>query len=129
MADEKSSGSWGSSVVVLAFAAVSAVYVAWQQPTRTSTRPTEPEYPAHQLTTRQDLDARLWEDPFAAVMRDIDAKRLPASSASGGHTGVGYDHHGERTLVLGVTLPGASYPEVAETRRRLRYAVLSALHV
>ena len=114
---------------MLAFAAVSAVYVAWQQPRLTSTRPTEPEYPAHQLTTRQDLDARLWEDPFAAVMRDIDAKRLRAPSASGGHAGVGYDHHGERTLVLGVTLPGASYPEVAETRRRLRYAVLSALHV
>jgi hypothetical protein len=31
--------------------------------------------------------------------------------------------------VLGVTLPGAPYPELAETRRRLRYAVLSALHV
>jgi hypothetical protein len=98
-------------------------------PPLTSTRPTEPEYPAHQLATPQDLDARLWEDPIGAVMRDIDAKRLRDPPDNGGHTGVGFDHHGNRTLVLGVTLPGASYPEVAETRRRLRYAVLSALHV
>ena len=32
------------------------------------------------------------------------------------------------TLALGVTLPGGPYPEAAETRRRLRYAVLAALH-
>ena len=29
---------------------------------------------------------------------------------------------------IGATLPGAPYPEAAETRRRLRYAILAALH-
>jgi hypothetical protein len=145
MADEKPSGAWGSSFVVLAFAAVSAVYVAVQQPPLVSTRPPEPEYPAHELKSAQDVDARLWEDPFAAVTRDIDAKRWPNSfdtvihaietkgsrdpQASCVHAKTGSDRLGENTLAVGVTLPGASYPEVAETRRRLRYAVLSALHV
>jgi hypothetical protein len=35
----------------------------------------------------------------------------------------------ERTPLIGVDLPGDPYPEAVETRRRLRYAVLSALHV
>ena len=42
MADEKSSGAWGSSFVVLAFAAVSALYVAHQTSPLVSARPTEP---------------------------------------------------------------------------------------
>ena len=32
-------------------------------------------------------------------------------------------------LTIAVTLPGAPYPEIAEARRRLRYAVVAALHV
>jgi hypothetical protein len=128
MADEKTTGAWGSSLVVVAFAAVSAVYVAWQPAPLVSSRPSEIGYP-HELLSRQDIDARLWEDPIAAVMRDIETRRSRAPSASGDHTKTGFDHPHETTLVLGVTLPGASYPEVAETRRRLRYAVLSALHV
>ena len=60
MADDKSSGSWGSSVVVLAFAAVSAAYVAFQQPALVSTRPNEPEYQVHyRKGLAQDVEARL----------------------------------------------------------------------
>ena len=111
---------------MVAFAAVSAVYVAWQPAPLVSSRPTDPAYPAHQLTARQDLDARLWQDPFTAVTRDLDEEsvRDPEDSR------LGFDEpQTDKTLVLAVTLPGAPYPEVAETRRRLRYAVLSALHV
>ncbi len=131
MADEKPSGAWGSSFVVLAFAAVSAAYVAWQPPALLSTRPTEPEYAVHDLNgMRQDIDARLWQDPLGAVIRDIDDRSARNSTASDvAHDEAGFDHQREATLVLGVTLPGASYPEVVETRRRLRYAVLAALHV
>lgn len=50
MADDKSSGSWGSSFVVVAFAAVSALYVAWQRPPLISTRPTDPQYHAYKST-------------------------------------------------------------------------------
>src|SRR5215469_3204791 len=76
MADEKSSGSWGSSVVVLAFAAVSAGYVAFQQPALVSIRPTDPEYQVADLKgIAQDVDARLWQDPFDAVMRDVADRR------------------------------------------------------
>ena len=82
MADDQPSGAWGSSFVILAFAAVSAAYVAWQHTPLVSSRPTEPEYPAHELRSAQDIDARLWEDPFAAVTRDAKAKRWPETFAA-----------------------------------------------
>jgi hypothetical protein len=129
MADEKPTGAWGSSLVVVAFAAVTAFYVGWQQKALVSSRPSEIEYPAHELRSGQNVDARLWEDPIGAVMRDVEAQRGRAPAAPGGHGTPGFEDWPDTTLVLGVTLPGASYPEVAETRRRLRYAVLSALHV
>jgi hypothetical protein len=126
MADEKSSGSWGGSFAVLAFAAVSAVYVAWQQPPLVSTRPNEPQYDAYKIPAYQDIDARLWQDPFNAVTRDLQQRRA-AHFSSGDHS-IAHFPQGCNTLALGVTLPGGSYPETAETRRRLRYAVLAALH-
>ena len=110
MADEKPTGAWGEQLAVVAFAAVSAFYVAWQQAPLVSSRPSEIEYPAHELQSAQDVDARLWEDPFAAVMRDVDARRWRAPAARGDHGTAGFEHKDETTLVLGVTLPGASYP-------------------
>jgi hypothetical protein len=123
MADEKSSGSWGSSVVVLAFAAVSAAYMTFQQPALVSTRPTEPEYQGHAIKAGQDIDARLWQDPFDAVFRNIEAgpDRTP-------RPGNPYLSGTPEDLAIAVTLPGTPYPEIAETRRRLRYAALAALH-
>jgi hypothetical protein len=130
MADDKSSGGWGSGFIVLAFAAVSALYVAHQKPPLVSTRPSNIESQLDDLRgLRQDIDARLWQDPFGAVERGIASKRKSDQPGnSGGHALQGFGCPKD-TLVLGVTLPGAPYPEVAETRRRLRYAVLSALHV
>jgi hypothetical protein len=131
MADDKSSGGWGSGFIVLAFAAVSALYVAHQKPPLVSTRPTNIEAHLDDLRgLRQDIDARLWQDPFGAVERDAgNIHRRDRLGNSGGHATLGFAYPAKETLVLGVTLPGAPYPEVEETRRRLRYAVLSALHV
>jgi hypothetical protein len=130
MADDKYSGGWGSGFIVLAFAAVSALYVAHQKPPLVSNRPTNIESEAETPGLRQDIAARLWQDPFGAVERDIDNKlKRERQSSAGAHATLGFGDLAGETLVLGVTVPGAPYPEVAETRRRLRYAVLSALHV
>jgi hypothetical protein len=131
MADEKQSGSWGGSFVVVAFAAVSALYVGWQRPPLVSSRPNDVQYDAYKISAYQDIDARLWQDPFNAVTQYLQQQHEAGlADADGNH-----DHSIATrfpdncdTLALGVTLPGAPYPEAAETRRRLRYAVLAALH-
>jgi hypothetical protein len=138
MADEKSSGAWGSSFVVLAFAAVSAAYMTFQQPALISTRPSEPEYQGHSIKAGQDIDARLWQDPFDAVFRNIEAgpdraQRLGNSYLSDTPEDLAaavtpYLSGTPEDLAVAVTLPGTPYPEIAETRRRLRYAMLTALH-
>jgi hypothetical protein len=49
MADDKSSGGWGGGFIVLAFAAVSALYVAHQKPPLVSSRPSNIESQADDL--------------------------------------------------------------------------------
>ncbi len=125
MADEKPSGAWGSSFVVLALAAVSALYVVLEPPPLVSLRPTDRQYDVHDIKgTLQDVDARLWQDPFAAVTQAAQQRPDPNDH----HAITKYTPPEGKTLLIGATLPGAPYPEAAETRRRLRYAILAALH-
>lgn len=130
MADDKSSGAWSGSIVVAGIAAVSALYVAFQHQDLISTRPLETEYQGHQITAGQDIDARLWQDPFDAVARDVEPGGAPATLPGNKDLQDVDDvlHGRSDDLAIVVTLSGAPYPEIAETRRRLRYAVLSALH-
>ena len=92
-----------------------------------------------QASNVQDVDARLWEDPFDAVHRH----RREASKASEGKkatdgkvSGLLEQKNGqlrpsdERPVaVLAAMVFGGPYPEDAEHRRRMRYATLSALKV
>ncbi|WP_262965591.1 hypothetical protein [Methylobacter psychrophilus] len=116
------------------------------QDERPSTRPLQIRYAA-----AQDVDARLWQDPFAAV--DSASEEMPAEKvvivASPDKKTLRLDTvkqvtsplshspaqiykgkkfvRGEAITILAVTLPGDSYQEAAEQRMRRRYAVLSAL--
>jgi hypothetical protein len=137
MADDKQSGPGlgGNSVVLLLAAAASAVYMGWRSPPLFSTRPTEPDYEISQTESEQDVDARLWQDPFAAVQRALEDKRNGNLDPREGHCLANFQEVvkkrdlSEQVLLVGVDLPGDPYPEAVETRRRLRYAVLSSLHV
>lgn len=116
------------------------------QDERPSTRPLQIRYAA-----AQDVDARLWQDPFAAVdsaseetpaekvviMANSDNKmlrldaikqvtRLSSHSLDQIYKGKKFVP-GEEITILAVTLPGDSYQEAAEQRMRRRYGVLSAL--
>jgi hypothetical protein len=83
----------------------------------------------------QKMAARLWQDPFETFrhLTNGDAR----ASSPGGRSEAGSDEPGllPKTLtihtnpvaILGVMLEGAPYPEDAEVRRRLRYAVEVAL--
>lgn len=135
MADDKQSGPGlgGNSIILLVAAAASAVYMGWRSPPLFSTRPTEPNHEISQASSTQDIDARLWQDPFTAVTRGIEDKRNTKVKPEDGHRiadfikSLGYEGKAPETLLIGVDLPGDPYPEAVETRRRLRYAVLSAL--
>jgi hypothetical protein len=133
MADDKQSGPGlgGSSILVLLAAAASAVYVGWRGVPLVSIRPTEPPFEISQTKGAQDIEARLWQDPFAAVERWIEDRQDQKLDPDAGHSFEDVSKHWrpKPTLFIGVDLPGDPYPEAVETRRRLRYAVLSALHV
>jgi hypothetical protein len=94
-------------------------------------RPANPERVTFETTGRQDVEARLWQDPFAAVERH---RKLPGGSqpatphvASRLHGEILRCRDGHRLIFLAVTVPGGSFAEAAESRRRTRFALISAL--
>lgn len=95
-----------------------------------------PGNPARSVqATLQDIDARLWEDPFAAVNRARLAAEGDAARA-GTHTLDGLCRvlgapgpRPRRVLVLGVLLSSSPYADGEEARSRVRYALQSAFSV
>jgi hypothetical protein len=93
---------------------------------------TEASFP--ERAAPQTIDARLWQDPFAAVAKRLDklgkrdleqqCQKKPSDDSACNSPLTEKD---KETLVLGVTVSGAPYFEDAEHRRRTRYAVLAGL--
>jgi hypothetical protein len=84
----------------------------------------------------QIVEARLWQDPFDAVQRWEQERKTERpedpSDGKGLHSVAAFRHEvlqrsPEKTLVLPVMVYGGPYAEDVESRRRARYAVLSAL--
>ncbi|OEZ61778.1 hypothetical protein [Duganella sp. HH105] len=104
-----------------------------------ATRPPVNEQRMDRGSASQDMDARLWQDPFGAVARAREAARkhnpAQARTADQQRTKRLLADISERTQppggkveVLAVMLPGGSYSEDIESRRRMRYAVLAGLN-
>lgn len=154
MADEDKKAGPGlsnNSFIVAALVASGAYYFYAMAPLQVS-RPIVSEPQIHERFDGQDIESRLWQDPFAAVARAIESKHEPpdfdcgtvlsgkqkehaASDHEAQHCNSPlFDDAGKlregrkNAIVLGVTVSGAPYYEDGETRRRLRYAVLSGLH-
>ena len=83
---------------------------------------------------QQRIDARPWQDPFAAIEKSFDKtdklnpdqqclKTLTSSNAQ--ESPLTEKEH--ETLVIGVMVPGSAYSEDAEHRRRTRFAVFAGL--
>ena len=142
--DEKPAGTnfASSSVVVAALVAAGTSFFVNHEVPLHGLRPamTEPQF--HQSSTSQDIEARLWQDPFAAIAKTIDAPGTAERCGVnlGGTAAVSPASHClsplaketdkaklETTKVIAVTLPGAPYMEDGEVRRRTRYAVSSGL--
>ncbi|MCX7096832.1 MAG: hypothetical protein NTV43_02875 [Methylococcales bacterium] len=127
MAEDKKMGSGGLasafpvSVVLAMLASLVFTFHLPYQDERPSNRPIQAKYQA-----AQDVDARLWQDPFAAVEGANDETLNP----SHGPSQIKYGNNlvvGDNITVIAVTLPGGPYQEAAEHRMRRRYAVLSGL--
>jgi hypothetical protein len=88
------------------------------------------------------VESRLWEDPFAALVRHRAKLKELCSAAAGGQAVDPRCTRGERTAqafrdeftpgaanltVLAAMVPGAQFVGVEEARRRVRYAVLAGL--
>jgi len=131
--DKSSGGVPGGGLIAVALLALGALFVS-QAPYR-SNRPVQAEpFLAHQESP-QDIDARLWQDPFGAIAkareqmlktaegkaRDL-AHQDPALFDALSATPLRGNH-----VVLAVMLFGGPHAEQVESRRRMRYAVLAAL--
>src|SRR6478672_7191846 len=105
------------------WAAIAAVLVLGTYFFNTVNQPFQGSRPAasgnlqRSLAETQDVDARLWQDPFGAVRKDVD-DQSKATIKSGCHSGPACLGLGpeDDTLILGVMLPGSSYSESEELR-------------
>jgi len=134
MADDNKPGSnlANSGVIVAALAAMGVYYFHHEAPL-VDLRPAA-DAPIEERTAPQTVDARLWQDPFAAIQKSLEksGNQDPVQKCQGALSDdrrckSPLDAEDKETLVLAVTVPGAPYQEDAERRRRTRYAVLAGL--
>ena len=126
MADEKGPGSpLPVSALILALAALGI----WGLPKA----PLKSDRPAltrlHKADPREEVRARLWEDPFEAVLKEVQEKEFPRNPEP--KVEIPNDLKEEipkgGATILGVMTNGGPYAEDGEWRLRYRYAVVSAL--
>jgi TRAP-type C4-dicarboxylate transport system permease small subunit len=93
-----------------------------------SARPSDPERVKFVPAAQQDVEARLWQDPFAAVEKHEGRSGPTTHIPKALRTLIENKSKPDgKVKVIGVSVFGGSYSEAAESRRRTRFAVLSAL--
>jgi hypothetical protein len=118
----------GGAVVIALIVGVLFV----QQSAFRGSRPRVPGHGVRPPVGTEDVQARLWEDPFAAVRRhrkDIEHDRHDIDSLAKQIIEKASENEVEEVIVLGVMVFGGPYAENAERRIRSRHATLSALGV
>jgi len=151
---KNSPGIGANSAIVVALIATGAYFYTQQAPL-TVLRPPPLESRIEEKFRTQDVAARQWQDPFDTVAREIKKRDGDASKKECDEGAAPKKNRASKTRpapplhcrsplfeesgkfkpesedirVIGVTAPGAPYFEDAETRRRLRYAILSGLNL
>ncbi|SCK56655.1 hypothetical protein VAR608DRAFT_5905 [Variovorax sp. HW608] len=141
--ESKSGSSLPSNGIVAIVLLAAGVLFVREVPLETTRLPVnEPRLEQHYA--KQDIDARLWQDPFGAVARYRTDLRKNGQGRLEGEDRLrtaeelakdvadvrrrfppGEDR---QVQVLAVMLPGGPYSENVESRRRGRYAVLAGLN-
>lgn len=131
----------GNTVIIALLAAAGAYFVGHQVPLEDS-RPPATEASVSERIGEQDIDARLWQDPFTAIATALTKSpelnpdncneklkqhcqsplNAPAPAAALNTPAAA------PPLVLIVSVSAAPYAEDREFRRRTRYAVLAGLN-
>jgi hypothetical protein len=138
--DDKQPGTnLASGSVILVALVATGTYVFHREAPLLGSRPavSEAGMPEPSPTQQQKIDARLWQDPFAAVAKSRDklgkedrerqCQNGPSDDSACNSPLTEKDtKKNKETLVIGVTVSGAPYAEDAEHRRRTRYAVLTS---
>ena len=130
----------GNGFVWILLVAAGTLFVARQTPLEGS-RPPSAERLIPQQAGTPDVDARLWQDPFAAVADQLakspDLRSESCPDEKNDHCQSPLNQSDpvpagrvsqSRRLVLVVPVTGAPYSEDREWRRRTRYAVLAGLN-
>ncbi|HEX8522765.1 MAG TPA: hypothetical protein VF669_10950 [Tepidisphaeraceae bacterium] len=130
----KQNEGWGAlwpTAVTIAAIGVSALFVF--SPLK-SARPKAEGGQSITALGSQDVDARLWQDPFAAVLTTTSAGACPldpTSSHSAESLRAQISHNlgcrPHQVLMLMVMVQGGPYPELREMRLRTRAGVVQAL--
>jgi hypothetical protein len=139
VADPSEKKSSDSPIIALTSIVVAlAGVLAHQLNPLDSPRPAIPDSKSAQYFPIQDINARLWQDPFNAILQH-EAVSLDKNKATEDKHSINaliksiVDKSSKMNLkkitVLGVMVPGGAYAEDIEDRRRTRYAVLSGLAV
>jgi hypothetical protein len=121
--------------------AAGTYFVAHQLPLEGSRPPTSEAVIGQPLPGVQDVDARLWQDPFVAVAdalrrsEEFKPKNCPEAAKYGikNHclsplNDAVREQSMPAPLVMVVPVSGAPYSEEHESRRRTRYAILAGLN-
>ncbi|MBB3176502.1 hypothetical protein [Variovorax sp. Sphag1AA] len=144
MDKESNSGSSlpSNGIVAIVLLAAGVLFVR-EAPLETTRLPVkEPRLEQHYA--KQDIDARLWQDPFGAVARYRADLRKSGQGKLEGEDRLRTAEdlaadvselrkrfppgENRKVQVLAVMLPGGPYSENVESRRRGRYAVLAGLN-
>jgi hypothetical protein len=148
MADPKDSGlglATNGLVLLIVAATTGTLFFRSELPLQGS-RPATEVSAIRDNSDTNSVDARLWQDPFAAVSKHlaaaspfaaelvwlvsgIESKPVCTREQPRSHRCSPLWTVPPKSLVVGVTVPGGPYPEAAEARERYRYAVLAALDV
>jgi hypothetical protein len=121
----------GNGLVLLLLAAAGTYFVTRQAPLEDN-RPPTTEMSVPERGRLQDVDSRLWQDPFAAVGEYLKKAELDPGKCASGEIADHcrsplWDLAGEMPIVLAASVSGAPYSEDHEVRRRTRYAILAGL--
>jgi hypothetical protein len=137
--DKQPGGNLASSSFFIAALVATGAYFIHHEAPLVGSRPAVTEIniqdpgPIH----HKSVDARLWQDPFAALGKSLNksarddlekqCEHHPKDAVCVSPLMEAHKSAGDDTMVLGVTMSGAPYAEDSEHRRRTRYAVLAGL--
>src|SRR5687768_5457747 len=146
MAAEREGSALPTSGLAIMFALVLGFIAVHELPLEKA-RPTGGERSSDQLIDLQDAEARLWQDPFVAILRHHEELQKVVDRFDDLEKASQWirDHaHRHRfaalkkeiqtargkgaVMILGVTVSSAPYGEDVERRQRMRYAALARLN-